>query len=301
VRTGVRDAAGLILCFLILTACSSGPESRGLPERPRGTGGPSPLGHIAYQPPLLPITFTIDTDGKIKVAVATRLVNVLGTVTVSGGIVTTPTGERLPPEPADVTQLIICQQDSAGQRCEAYQIGTGRKIRIEMNGNFVQDVERNRIVIEAALGSIIEVTDSGPPTKLEAFGPARLAVEEFRFHETSEETDVDLERSRSGTTTDLSYDHITADLKPIHGAKISIYESYRWTEPDVRNDYPSELECLQVPAEDWKDAFSKDDLDHKYIVACIKTAEADMGFLLIEPDTDKKPVAYYVYTHTWVR
>jgi len=291
----------LISCFLILAACSSGPESRGLPERPGDTGGPSPLGHIAYQPPLLPITFSIDTDGKIKVSVTTNLVNALGTVTVSGGIVTTSTGERLQPEPADVSQLIICQQSSAGQRCEAYQIGTGRKIHIEMNGKFVQDVERNRIVIEAAIGSTIEVTDNGPPTKLEAFGPARLDVEEFHFHETSEETDVDLERSRSGTIPDLSYDHITAEFKPIHGAKISIYDTYRWAGPDVRKDYPSELECLKVPAEDWKNAFSEDDLDNRYIIACIKTAEADMGFLLIQPDTDRKPVAYYVYTHTWVR
>jgi hypothetical protein len=88
-----------------------------------------------------------------------------------------------------------------------------------MNGYFGQDFERNRIVIEAAPGSTIKLTDNGPPTKLEAFGPARVDVEEFHFNETSKDTDVDLERSRSGTTADLFYNHITAELKPINGAK----------------------------------------------------------------------------------
>lgn len=155
-----------------------------------------------------------------------RLATLIGTVTVGVGVVKNLAGQPLPPQPADVTQLIICLKDSAMRRCQAYQIGTGRKIHIEMNGSFVQDVERNRITIEAAPGSTIKLTDNGPPTKLEAFGPARVDVEEFHFNETSEDTDVDLERSRSGTTTDLSYDHITTELKPIHGAKVSTYATH---------------------------------------------------------------------------
>ena len=39
-----------------------------------------------------------------------------------------------------------------------------------MNGDFGQDVERNRIHIEVTPGSTIKLTDNGPPTKLEAFG-----------------------------------------------------------------------------------------------------------------------------------
>lgn len=293
--------AALVICLLVLAACGFGPGSHGLPDRPGDTGGPAPIGHLAYQPPLLPITFSIDTSGNFRVSVDARLVSLLGAVTVSGGIVRNLAGTLLPPQPADVTQLIICQKDSARQRCEAYQIGTGRKIHIEMNGSFVQNVERNRITIDAEAGSTIKVTDNGPPTKLEAFGPARIDVEEFHFHETSEETEVDLERSRSGVTTDLSYDHISAELKPIHGAKVSTYETYSWTEPDVRSDYPSEQECQQSRSESWRDVFSKDDLSAKYSIFCIKTAEGDLGFLFIAPDASQKPVAYYVYTHTWVR
>jgi len=258
------------------------------------------MGHIAYQPPLVPIMFTIDTSGSFRVTVTANVVTLLGTVTVGGSTVRDLTGAPLPSQPADVTQLIICEKDSAEQRCEAYQIGTGRKLRIEMNGSFVQDVESNRITIDAERGSTIEVTDNGPPTELGAFGPARMDVEEFHFYDTSEETEVDLERSRSGTIADLSYDHISGELKLINGAKVATYDTYDWREPNERNDYPSEQECLQKRPEDWR-AFGKDDFEFKYLIACVKTAEGDLGFLFLDPDLDKKPDAYYVYTYTWVR
>lgn len=291
----------LLVGLVVFTACGSGPGHDGLPERPDARGGPAPRGHIAYQPPLLPITFSVNTNGAVAITLNPRLVTFLGAVTVGVGIVKDLAGQVLPPQPADVTQLIVCQRGSDGQHCQAYEIGTGRKIQIKMNGSFVQNVERNRIIIEAAPGSTINLADNGPPTKLEAFGPAREDVEEFHFSETGEETDVDLERSRSGTITDLSYDHITADLKPIHGAKVSTYATYNWTQPSVRKDYPSEQECMQRRREDWKDDFSEDDLKAKHSIFCIKTAEGDIGFLFIKPDPSQKPVSYYVYTYTWVR
>jgi len=329
-RTRIRNAAVIATCLLVLAACSSTTaESHGLPEPPENsaddgigrklaekfglqerpknaTGDPTPpMGHIAYQPPLLPITFSVDANGNIKVGINANLVTPLGTVTVSGSIVRSAAGNLLPLQPADVTQLIICQKDSAGQRCEAYRIGTGRKIRIEMNGRFIQIVERNRIIIDAEPGSTIEVTDNGPPTKkFEAFGPARIGIEEFNFHETGEEAEVDLERSHAGVITDLSYDHISAELKPIHGAKVTTFKTYswyKWNEPDERSDYPSEQECLQRRPEDWKDAFSEEDLNAKSLISCIKTAEGDLGFLFIKPDSDQKPAAYYVYAYIWVR
>lgn len=126
-------------------------------------------------------------------------------------------------------------------------------------------------------------------------------MEEFRFSEFGDETDVDLERSRSGTTAGLSYDHISGTLKPIHGAKVFTYETCNWGSPSEENDYPSEEECLQGSPEGWREAFGSDDLKAKYGIFCIKTAEGDADFLFIEPDLDQKPVAYYVYAHTWVR
>jgi hypothetical protein len=302
----LRAAAALLIGLLILTACGDGPGHDGLPQRPdaAGGGGPAPLGHIAWQPPLLPITFSLDANGTVAVTVnPLRLATLIGTVTVGVGVVKNLANDQpLPAQPADVTQLIICPKNSVMQRCQVYQIGTGRKIHIEMNENFVQDVERNRITIEAAPDSIIKLTDNGPPTKLEAFGPAHVDVEELHFNENSKDTYVDLERSRSGTTTDLSYDHMTAELKPINGAKISKYATHSsWGAPSSRSDYPSEQECSQKSREDYANAFNKDDLKATYSIFCIKTAEGDLGFLFIEPNFDDKPISYYVYSYTWVR
>jgi hypothetical protein len=210
--------------------------------------------------PFLPILFSVGTNGKITIGLNRKLVTPLGDVIVGGDNVIKPDGKPLRLEPADVTQLVICQNnDPVIQRryCEAYQIGTGRKI------------------IDAAPGVTIKLTDSGPPAKLEAFGPARIDVEEFHFQEAGDETEVDLERSRSGTATDLSYDHISGEMKPIHGAKISLYSTWGgWTSPGKRSDYPGEQECLQKPPADWRDAFSIDDLnaDHSIFVSTRRRA-----------------------------
>lgn len=158
----LRVAVAFVVGLLVLTACGYGPGYGGLPQRPDAVGGPAPLGHIAYQPPLLPIVFSMDTNGAVAITLNPRLVTFLGAV-----------------------------------------------------------------------------TDNGPPAKLEALGPARVDVEGFQFNETSKDTDVDLERSRSGTTTDLSYDHMTAELKPIHGAKVATYATRSsWEAPTARSDYP---------------------------------------------------------------
>ena len=111
-----------------------------------------------------------------------------------------------------------------------------------------------------------------------------------------------LERSHSGTTTDLFYNHITAELKPINGAQVSTYTTHdMWGMPRARSDHPSEQECLQRRREDWSNTFNKEDLNAKYSIFCIKTAEGDPGFLFIEPNFGKKPISYYFYTYTWVR
>lgn len=148
------------------------------------------------------------------------------------------------------------------------------------------------------------MTDNGPATKLasQSTEPAREDVEEFHFSAISADTDVDLERSRSGTAADLSYDHATGVLKAINGAKVALYATYSWwTKPGSEKDYPSENECRNKRPEDWKENVNKDDLNSRYSSYCIKTAENDLGYLFIEPDFDKKPDSYYVYTYTWVR
>lgn len=143
-----------------------------------------------------------------------------------------------------------------------------------------------------------------PTVPLEVPGPADIVVQEFRFHEFSQQAEVDLQRP--GTTTDLAYNHITGELRPINGARVASYDTYSdgwWgNEPDVRVDYPSEHECRQMGPGDWRDSFNNEDLAAAYSSYCIQTAEGgDFGFLFIRPDTGQKPVGYWVYSLTWVR
>lgn len=138
-------------------------------------------------------------------------------------------------------------------------------------------------------------------------GPARIDVKQFHFHEAGQETEVDLEFS--GTHPDLSYNHFSGEFRPIYGAGVFLYDKddVGPDKPTKRSDYPGEQECRNNRDKDnlireWQGAFSKDDLEgNKFSIFCIKTVEGHVGLLFIEPDESKKPIAYEVYSHTWVR
>lgn len=295
----------LVLSFALGGCSESRAESYGLPERPAAPGAPNqeaPRGHISFQPPFAPISFEFDGQS-LKVELEGKIVTPIGMVKLGGsaGEVVKEDGKALPVEPADATQLIVCRQDSNGQACDATRINTGRKITVEMNGKFVQEVERNRIVIHAAPGSTVKLTDSGPPTTVDVRGPAREDIEEFDFHATSQDTDVDLERSQGGVRADLRYDHVTGELSMINGAKLAPYDTYSWSKPKVATDYPGEAECIAVEQSRWVERLDEDQLESEHVIVCVKTSEGDLGYLLVVPDRERKPVAFYVYSYVWVR
>lgn len=148
-----------------------------------------------------------------------------------------------------------------------------------------------------------QITNSGSLPALNVHPPACIEVKEFQFQEGGQETMVDLERSSSGGTADLAYDHFTGELKPINRALVSLYsKDSGWFsgEPSKRSDYPGEQECHGKRV-DGRNAFGEDDLKASFSIFCIKTAEGHDGFVYIKPVPETKPVAYYVYTYTWVR
>jgi hypothetical protein len=292
----------LAVCSLMLTACGDAISDLPKNSTTAEPGGPTPRGHIAYQPPFLPISFSVDSNGHIAVHSELNIVTPLGTFRAGAeGRWIDNNDQPLPAEPADVTRLIICNQHAEQQACDAYLIGTGRKMRVTMNGHIEAEFEHDLIKLDASPGSTIEVVDIGPPVMTDASGPARIAIENLRLHETSPDTVIDLERLQGGNKTDLSYDHITGELRLLNGAKVaSIKQHGLLSEPDYPEDIPGEKECQK--ATDWKDEISRDAIsDDDEIVACIKTAEADLGYLLIIPDHKQKPVAFHLYSKIWVR
>ncbi|MCO6003388.1 hypothetical protein NE236_00150 [Actinoallomurus purpureus] len=120
-------------------------------------------------------------------------------------------------------------------------------------------------------------------------------------------TNVDLDHDQRGNTGDLSYDHVTGDLQPANGARISRLARYRekddWSGTGIKlgDKVPGEYECLQTPAKEWRQRFTRDDLAADTIVACVKTAEGELGYLVIGRNPHHKPVAYHVYSYVWVR
>ncbi|PZS22382.1 MAG: hypothetical protein DLM60_04590 [Pseudonocardiales bacterium] len=106
---------------------------------------------------------------------------------------------------------------------------------------------------------------------------------------------------------DLSYDHLTGELKPMTGVTVSRYENpdqgwFGGHDPEKRSDYPGEEYCKNERIQKKEDIrFKTDDLKAKLSIFCIKTAQDHNGFLIVKPIPDQKPDAYDVYSYVWVR
>lgn len=274
-------------------------------------------GNLAWQPPLSPVEFGVDlTTGAFSVKVSHKLVTPLGAVTMSSGMALKPDGKELAPDAVDVTQLIICQEGTGQRTCEAFQISSGRTLELKMDGRFLQKVSRNRITVDAAPGSAIKVTDAGEPRSTDVHGPAQIAIRKLHLHETGPDTLIDLEADFGGNAPDIAYDHLTGELEPYGGGRVSKVVKHgaeEWNEGGIEegmfsdedkpvpgNFLPGENDCASTGKEDWSDSFGDGGLDAYAIVACVKTSEADIGYVVIHP-REGKPREYHLYSRVWVR
>ncbi|MFJ6671999.1 hypothetical protein ACIQMJ_12900 [Actinosynnema sp. NPDC091369] len=157
-------------------------------------------------------------------------------------------------------------------------------MRFEQDGRFVREVSRDRVVVEAGAGSRMAVLEAG-------FG---------------------------GTGGDISYDHLTGELKahgPARVARSAKYDEEKWNDrpgwfgnsPLVNESHPVPGEylpggkdCSDVKPEDREETFEAGELDSYALVACVKTAEADLGYLVVRPEHGK-PRGYHVYSRVWAR
>jgi hypothetical protein len=291
----------VVTSLLLLASCRPYlPQLPAPPDDQGEQGGPVPTGGVNFDPHFLPITLRVDFDGTISVSASgPKIWTPIGTVTVDAGVILMAADRAPMPPPAGITQLIVCV-DEPNKRCEAYKIDTGRRVRVLLDGRFYQDIERNRIMIHGEPGASIRVLDAGLPITPGGEGPPRIDVEEFDFGAGGADTVVDMERSRSGVTPDLAYDQETGELKLINGAQIShVTTSNSVWDNSLLYHLPSEPDCQQ--SSDWRGSFTPAELDNVYILACVKTAETDLGYVLLFPNQYAQPVSYYAYTYIWVR
>jgi hypothetical protein len=316
-----RRLMRLSLLFLMigLAACASSPNTgavvyphpgvEGLPPVPSSTGrAVQPAGYFSYQPPIIPITFTINTNGSISISVSTAIASPLGNISFGGDVADTTANHRpVPVEPVGVTQLIICKAGSNRKDCQGYVIRTGRKVSITMNGQFQQTIENGQVTINAQPGSTVTVTDAGAPVISNPRAAARIDVEDFYFTATSPYTEVSLERSQGGSAADLSYDHVTGALSLVNGAMVADIQLYPsqsslFGESGLPSlNLPGENDCAHAKPDSWRNGFTAAELRADIVVSCIFTAEKDFGYLVIGHDPKTKPVSYYIYSYTWVR
>lgn len=309
----------LLFAMMGLAACGGGPNTgavvyphpgvEGLPPVPSSTGRVvRPAGYFSYQPPIIPITFTISTNGSISVNVSAAIASPLGSISFGGDVAeTTANHTPVPVEPVGVTQLIICKADSSRKDCQGFVIRTGRKVSIAMNGQFQQIIENGRVTIDAYPGSTVTVTDGGAPVISDPRAAALIDVEDFYFNATSPYTEVSLEQGQGGSAADLSYDHVTGALSLANGAMVADIQLYpsqnsAFNESGLPTlDLPGENDCAHAKSDSWRNSFTAAELQADIIVSCIFTSEKDFGYLVTGHDPKTKPVSYYIYSYTWVR
>jgi hypothetical protein len=293
------------------------PGKRGLPPKPGKTLPPSSndggkvKGFGSYQLPILPLTFRVDSQLKISVSAAGKLVTPIGTFGLG---LTANDGRQAPPAPGDATQLAICVKNSGPAPCTLYRIDTGRKLRVEMEGKIVGIVERNRITVEAGPEAKIKVEDVDIEPEKGPLGPALVDVEEFHFSAQSTDTEVSFESERGGAP-DLAYDHRSGSLQPVGAAQISTVKKYAEKKKPIFGEggislgdkVPGEQECHesfrppQGKTHAGNSKFTGDDLKADTIIACFKTVQGNVGYMVIGRDRDTKPMTYHVYSYTWIR
>src|SRR5215469_7529316 len=118
--------------------------------------GVSVAGGLGYQPPVIPvkfsITFAVRADGSISVAGGVGLVTDIGTFSAEVNF-----DEHTQPA-LDETLLVIRHRSSGGLVDSVFRIATGEEITVKLNGRTVVQVSNRKILIDASKGKVMHVT-----------------------------------------------------------------------------------------------------------------------------------------------
>src|SRR5450759_1864920 len=116
---------------------------------------------ISYTPPIVPVTFSFDTNGHISFSVSENIVTELGEVKVAIGAAITPF--TVP----DTSLLITIRHKQDGELVDSsYQINTGKVGSADLKGNFSEvkvawTGKSNSIFIDASNGDITSIVIQG--------------------------------------------------------------------------------------------------------------------------------------------
>jgi hypothetical protein len=118
--------------------------------------GVSVAGGLGYQPPVIPVkfsvTFAVRPDGSISVAGGVGLVTDIGTFSAEVNF-----DEHTQPAP-DETLLVIRHRSNDGLVDSVFRIATGEEVTVKLNGRTVVHVSNRKILIDASKGQVMHVT-----------------------------------------------------------------------------------------------------------------------------------------------
>lgn len=116
--------------------------------------GTEPKASLAWEPPIVPITFSVDTTGHIEVKVEKqlRVVTQVGTFTVSGQL-----SKDLTPS-KDGMRVIIRTGPEGAQQDTVYLVKTHRALRFALNGSFIEEISQDSVLVTVKAGSAAQLT-----------------------------------------------------------------------------------------------------------------------------------------------
>jgi hypothetical protein len=109
---------------------------------------------VSYQPPFIPVIFSLDSNGDISVTAGASITTYIGTFSI-GAQVSTPIEKNS-------TRLAIIQSVNGATVQNVYDVGERGPVSVCLNGRFLESVGTNSISITALDGtSVISLLKSG--------------------------------------------------------------------------------------------------------------------------------------------
>jgi hypothetical protein len=104
-----------------------------------------------------PVAFSIGTDGKIDVELGQRLVTPIGVFSVRSGN-TVGLDEALAQDKAGPGLLVIIRQTVDGElRDSVFEVRTGQRLRLELDGEVLQEFEPGRVLVKPQPGATLRI------------------------------------------------------------------------------------------------------------------------------------------------
>ncbi|MFE9257798.1 hypothetical protein [Streptomyces sp. NPDC006879] len=201
---------------------------------------------------------------------------------------------------ADSTYLLIRRKNKGKTSVSVFRFPTRRKLRISMNGEFVQEVEHNRITITVApdTNSRISVVDAHTGDRLHREGSFRLfgwGAKEAYDLDTGKSGDADSD----STTFKKGHDLRVASLTETFGKGLGIRMANGASAAIVKNSKQATYDgCASLPADKWSGRMFNSDPLEVHPTFCVRTSDGRYGRVRMKLDLSYHYVLWEVPAST---